>query len=396
MVNKDKIAEIFFLIAITAAAFVLYYFVQPVLTYASCKLCDGSQYAAMYRYFNGDTPVYSAAFPYYSRALVPFLASLVPVGDMYFNFQILNLVFSIAGVVAIYFLWKALEIPASLILIGMFWLLFHWTGLIRLNALDPLTVDVPTYLFQAILVFIILRRRYNWLYLLGPLAVLQRESILVLLIVLLIFAIINNYVFKQGQKLPVAVLLTAVILTIFTKYIFTKIYPAIDIADKSSVRLVLFYIKEVLIDPFKIVRWIIGIFMAYGAFLVLASIKVRRDVFNTTFMQILSCMSILYLLLGIIAGGDSTRIVFLGFPFIMTWILIVLKEVILKLTMVALVLSVFLMNLVDSIPDPGKDFPSFAQWYPEFATSGVVLIWGAYLLFCYLFLYFVNRLFSVK
>jgi hypothetical protein len=396
LINKDKIAEIFFLTVITAAAFVLYFFIQPVLTYAACKLCDGSQYAAMYRYFNGDTTVYSAAFPYYSRALVPFLASLIPVDDIYLNFQFVNLLFSIAGVIAIFYLWKTLDIPVYLILIGLFWLLFHWTGLIRLNAFDPLTVDVPTYLFQTLLLFIILSKRYNWLYLLGPVTVLQRESILILLLVLLMFAIINNYVFKHEEKLPLVVFLIAIILTVFAKYIFTRIYPAIDITEKSSVRLVLFYIKEVLIDPFKIIRWIVGIFMAYGAFLVLASFKIKKDVFNSSFMLILGCMSGIYLLLGIIAGGDSTRIVFLGFPFIMTWILIVLKEVSLKLTILALVLSVFLMKVFSTIPDPGKNFSSFAQWYPEFATSGTVLIWGAYLLFCCLFLYFVNRLFSLK
>jgi hypothetical protein len=396
LINKDKIAELFFLTVITAAAFVLYYFIQPVLTYATCKLCDGGQYAAMYSYFKGNASVYSAAFPYYSRAMVPFLASLIPTEDIYLNFQIVNMLFSIAGVIAIYCLWKALDIPVYLILIGLFWLLFHWTGLIRLNAFDPLTVDVPTYLFQTLLLFIILSKRYNWLYLLGPLAVLQRESILILLLVLLIFAIISNYVFKTGEKLPVVMLVLAIILTVLTKYIYTRIYPAIDITEKSSVRLVLFYIKEVVFDPFKIIRWIVGVFMAYGVFLVLASIKVKKDVFSSSFMLILSFMSAIYLLLGIIAGGDSTRIVFLGFPFIMTWILIVLKEVNVKLTILALVLSVFLMKLVGTIPDPGKDFHSYAQWYPEFATSGTVLIWGAYLIVCCLFLYFINRLFIVK
>jgi hypothetical protein len=350
----------------------------------------------MYKYFKGEVAVYSAAFPYYSRAIVPFLAAILPSNDIYLNFQLLNLIFSIAGILSIYYLWKTLEIPFYLIAIGIFWLLFHWTGLIRLNAFDPLTVDVPTYLIQSLLLFIILRKRYHWLYLLGPLAVLQRESILILLLILLVYAYINNYILKSDEKMPLLVVTLALLLAILTKYLFTLKYPAIDITEKSSVRLVLFYIKEVLFDPFKIIRWIVGIFMAFGAFLILPIINFKKDKLNSSFGWILISMSSVYLLLGIIAGGDSTRIVFLGFPFVMTWVVIQLKDVSWKLNVITLLLSIFLMRLFSSIPDPGKDFSSFAQWYPEFAEPQVVIVWGVYLLCCIAILFVINKSVSVK
>jgi len=394
--NKDRIAEIFFLLSITTAVFLLYFFIQPVATYEGCKLCDAHQYRSMFDFFEGELLFKRAEFPYYSRIFVPLLASLLPGNDALFSFQMINLLFSVASVIAIYLLWKKLNIPLYLILIGLFWLLFHWTGIIRLNSLDAITVDVPTYLIQALFIFIVLKRRFNFLYILGPVGVLQRESMLVLLLVLLVFAFMHNYLFKEEEKFPVMTILAVLILTIFIKYLYTSVFPP-DEPGKNSVRLVLFYIREVLYDPFKLVRWIVGVFMAFGAFLILAIQRAdyKKDT-TSSFMLFLSLMTLTYISLGVIAGGDSTRIVFLGFPFIMTWILLQLKHISRILTAIALLMSTILMKLVSIIPDPGKDFYSFAQWYPEFAEPGVVWGWGIYFAGCFLILYITNKFLRTK
>lgn len=394
--NKSRIAELFFLVSITVAVFFLYFFLQPVVTYDGCQLCDGNQYWSMFDFFEGKLLWKRAAFPYYSRIFVPFLASLLPGDDVLLSFQIINLLFSVASVIAIYLLWKKLGIPLYLILIGLFWLLFHWTGIIRLNALDAITVDVPTYLIQTLFIFIVLKRKFNFLYLLGPVAVLQRESIIVLLLVLLIFAFIHNCIFKEEERIPVVTILLVLLLTIFIKYLYTSVFPPVD-PGKSSVRLVLFYIKEVWYDPFKVVRWVVGIFMAFGAFFLLALQKAEyKKTWTSPFMLFLSLMTLTYFALGIIAGGDSTRIVFLGFPFIMTWILLQLKPVSWILTGIALLMSTILMKLVGIIPDPGKDFYAFAQWYPEFAEPERVWIWGSYGAGCFLILFITNKFLRTK
>lgn len=388
-------AEIFFLFVFSTAVFAFYFYNQPAATYTGCLLCDGNQYLSMYHYFEGNAAEYNILFPYYSRAMVPWLASLFPWSDPLLSFQLVNLLFTLAGVAAIYLLWRRLEIPGYLMGIGMFWLLLHWTGIVRLNAMDPVTTDVPTYFFQALFVLLVIDRRFGWLMVLGPAAVLQRESILVLLMVLFVFAVVQNYLKNDEEKYPLKIIVSALALTIAVKYLFTLTLPPAD-ADKSSLRLVLFYIKEVWMDPFKIIRWVTGIFMAYGALLMLGLMKVNRILLKQPAFLFLTVLSAVYLMLGIIAGGDSTRIVFLGFPFIMTWTLIALKDSAPVITGVALLLSAILMKLFSTIPDPGENFLSFAEWYPEFAPPAMVLVWGGYMVFCIVILYLTNRFIKVK
>jgi len=326
--------------------------------------------------------------------MVPLLASYVPVHDPIKAFGWINLIFSLLAVGIIYHLWRRLNLPLYLILIGFFWLLFHWTGLIRLNIADPITVDVPTYFIQTLFILIVLSNRYYWLSILGPIAVLQRESILVLFFILLIFALIHNYHWKENKRIPLIPIILAIALSILAKYLYTIAFPSMDEA-KSSVRLVLFYIREVLLDPFKIIRWVVAILVAYGMFLVVALSEVKKRVFKDPFFCFLTLQSVCYLILGIIAGGDSTRIVFLGFPFVMTWIFLVLKNHSWKKALMAMLLSLYIMRLPDMIPDPGLWFNEFKDWYPEFASPGIIGVWVVYFTCCCFIYFSINKKFDL-
>ncbi|MBX9850543.1 MAG: hypothetical protein K2X86_02165 [Cytophagaceae bacterium] len=371
--TKARIAVIFFLALFTLSVFVIYHYQQPVTTYSSCKLCDGNQYLQMYYYFNGQTSEYKVIFPCNARVFVPMFASLLPVDNALDAFFIFNLIFSIAAVISIYLLWEKLKIPFYLIMIGLIWLCFHWTGLIRLNIFDPATVDVPLYLIQALFIFIFVSRNFKWLWLLCPVAVLQKESIIALLVVFLLFALINNKYTDSG-KIPVFPLLLSLILCVGIKYMANLWFPSVD-SGKSSVITVLYYIKQTLLNPFRLIRWLVAISMAFGPFIYLGILNYRRRHLSDQLLNFLTIMSLTYLLFGIVAGEDMTRIVFLGFPFIMTWILIMIRDIRREMVAAALLISLLPMRIFSQIPDPGQDFPTFASWYPEFAEVKLVCIW---------------------
>jgi hypothetical protein len=358
------------LVILTGLTFAFYRQEQNYITYQGCKLCDGNQYLGMYNYFEGINSEYIAKFPYYSRALVPFLASFFFENDPYSGFQFINLLFSILAVISLFFVWEKLQLPWYLSALGFFWLLFHWTGLIRLNAFDPITIDVPIYLVHALLILIFLSRKFNWLYILGPLAVIQKESIIVLLMVLLVYSYLYNRLYKE-DKLPLLTIAIALGLSVLTKFIFTLVFPPSE-PGYSSIRLVLFYIREVLIDPFRLVRWITGVLTAYGAILMVSLFKIRRENIEDRNLSFLTIMSAISILLSILGGQDSTRIAFLGFPFVMTWILLLVRECDWRMIGAALFFSLPLMRIFEKIPDPGKDFSTFALWYPEFAPASLV------------------------
>jgi hypothetical protein len=97
------------------------------------------------------------------------------------------------------------------------------------------------------------------------------------------------------------------------------------------------------------------------------------------FPPLLLLFSLVYFGLGLLAGGDFTRILFLGFPMVMTLILLSLQKDPPWLVALACLFSLPLMRLGATIPDIGKYPARFAEWYPEFAPARLVLLWLAYL-----------------
>jgi len=194
MIEKIKHHKLLIiLVLISIGLFFLYLKIQPEVTYAFSPLFDGNKYLKAYQFFMCQTDQYKVSFPFNSRILVPYLASLIPSDNPATCFLVINLIFTVLSIIGIYFLWRQLNIPAGHIMTGFFWLLTHWVGILRHNIFDPVTVDVPLYLFQTLLIFIIIKRKYLWLLILGPVATIQKESFPALLIVLLFISFYENY-----------------------------------------------------------------------------------------------------------------------------------------------------------------------------------------------------------
>jgi len=186
---KTIFFHIFFLAALSVLTFFIFQHIQPTISYEKFPLADGNQYSKIYYFFKKEANQQQVSFPFHSRIFVPFLASLFAGNKIIANFQAVNFIFTILSVLSIYLLWRKLKISKTLIAIGFFWLLFHWVGIIRLNQLDPITVDVPLYFFQTLLFLFIMERKYLLIILLSPIATLQKESFIVLILILLLYSI---------------------------------------------------------------------------------------------------------------------------------------------------------------------------------------------------------------
>ena len=190
MIDKLKQHRLLLIVLIISIClFFLYLSIQPHITYSFSTLFDGSKYIKIYNFFAQTGDAYDVIFPLNARILVPYLSSLLPFDDPIKNFNALNLIFIILSILSVYILWKQLKISSGHIMTGFFWLLIHWVGIIRHNIFDPITVDVPLYLLQTLLLLIILKKQYLWLILLGPLATIQKESFPALLIVVLLVSL---------------------------------------------------------------------------------------------------------------------------------------------------------------------------------------------------------------
>ena len=382
MIEKIKHHKLLILlILISIGLFFLYLEIQPDLTYTFSPLFDGNKYLKAYYFFDHQVTHYAVPFPINSRVLVPFMASLLPFTGPVSNFLAINLIFTILSVTVIYLLWKNLKIPPGHIMTGFFWLLIHWVGIIRYNIFDPVTVDVPLYLFQSLLLLVLFSRKYKWLLILGPVATIQKESFPALLVVLLILYLAEAYLQKSSYK-PSLIIGMALVLSLILKALVNYYFPPVD-PGRNSIIVILFHMKETLIHPFRLIRWLIAIFTAYGPMLMLAlwtTIK-TKSVFKGD--RELLYLSFAYLFLSLFAGGDLTRIAFLGFPFIMTWVLVKLKKVQGFIFKAAFLAGIPLLKFFGTIPDPVvSGWDKFNNWFPEFANPVIVLLWLVYGILC--------------
>ena len=375
---------------ISAGAFYFYQDAQPHLSYQFLDQFDGNDYQKIYDYFEGTSSEYTVSFPFNSRILVPWLASLVGTGDIIQNFTYINLFFTLLSVVILFLLWRDLGFEFKWFAFGFGWLLFHWTGMVRLNAFDPITVDLPLYCFQALLLWLVIKRKFVWLLLLGPVATLQKESFIGLLLILTLYAWFHNRK-EQDAFFNLQLILSALLISVLTKFIIGSIFNPIE-EGRNSIITILYHMRELAYHPFRLIRWTTAFFVAFGPMLIafLFSFRVRGTYDNRR--NIMLVFSILYALFGIFAGGDMTRIIFLGFPFIMTLIIYQLHGIENRGFWILSLLSIPLIFLTRQIPDPAFQWDAWTNWYPEFASRKAVLLMAGYGLISIL----VMRLFKVK
>jgi len=377
---RIRLYWLFIFLVITVGAFYFYQENQSPLSYHFAEQFDGNDYEGIYDYFNETESEYQVSFPFNSRVLVPFLASKIGTGHIIEDFYVVNLLFSLGAIFVLFLLWRDLGFELKWFFFGFFWLLFHWTGMIRLNAFDPITVDLPLYLFQALFLWILLKRKFAWLLLLGPLATLQKESFIALLGILAVYGWYHNRREDDGY-FNLKLILTALIISIGTKQLANFYFPALE-TGRGAIITILYHIRELVYHPFKILRWMAAFFVAFGPFLIALIFNLSKRNFYNNRRNLLIIFSVIYALFGIFAGGDMTRIIYLGFPFIMTLIIFELKDISDKQFWILSFLSLPLMFLINRIPNPAFEWDAWQSWYPEFAPYTTVLLFVGYGVIC--------------
>lgn len=362
-------------LTLTIAAFFYYRAFQPVVSYAFVESFDGNDYKQAYDFFQGQVAEYHVPPPFHQRVLIPLLASLFN-DDLITNFQFINFLFSLLSVAMIFLLWRKLGLEFKWIMFGFIWLIFHWTGMIRLNAFDPITVDVALYLFHALFLYLLLTRKFIHLIWLAPLATSQKESFMGYMIFLLIYAWWHNRK-AQDSYFNLNPILLACTLSILTKLLIGEFFPASE-PGRGVLVTIAYHAKEIIINPFELLRWLAAISMAFGPLLWLGLKNYSQIRIWDVKRNLLLLFSLLSLAYALLAGGDMTRIAFLGFPFIMSWTLLEVQRIDYPAYYLLALLSIPFLMLQEHIPDPGFQLRLWEQWYPEFAsplTVAVILVY---------------------
>lgn len=377
---------LFIFLVLTLGVFFGYQSLQEPVSYDLAPQFDGNDYRQLYQHFTNPESSEGKVLthPFSQRILMPLLASWLNSGHIIQDFQYVNLLFTLLAVWVTFLLWRQLGFELKWFIAGFVWLLFHWTGLIRLNAFDPITVDVPLYCFQAFFLWVILKRKFVHLIWLAPLATIQKESFIALMIVLLIYAWWHNRKTDEGfYDLPL--ISAGLALAVVANSLVNASFIPTD-EGRSSLVMLAYHAKEAVLNPFEIIRWIAAMAMAFGPALFLAFRQYGKTYRYDNTRNLLLLFSLTYLGFGILAGGDMTRIIYLGFPFIATWIIFELQDLKSKQVLLIGLLSIPLMMLYKTIPNPAFEWDLWQSWYPEFAPTQTVLIILGYVLLVWLIL----------
>jgi hypothetical protein len=419
--NNTYIITIFCTI-LTAVVYCWYAKIQPTYTYSlTDPRLDAHQYIAQYRYFRGDVPTYQVRFPFNARILSSWLAAQLPFDDVKTNFKIINGVFLVLMVLFLSLLWQRLQIRNSLITIGLCWLLFHWKGPVRMYLPDPVTADVGGYFFCAFWLWLLSGGFFNrikknriifnnvLLCAVAILATLQKEVFIVVTFSYWLAAVLRLQVknrfriansrlhwlgFKisineEEKKKPYIIHHISYILALscLTHFIADYTFPASNPDWRNfSVVSLLRGVQRYFFSPELFLRLPVSWFLTFGSFGVGCFYLFRlqignhfrpdfksgradkvfsRNISTPYILHHISYITALFFILSIFAGGDTSRILMTGTPFVMTFLLLQINKMSVWVGYFVAIASLPLMRLAELEPDLGL-YPAQRQdWCVE-------------------------------
>lgn len=384
---------------LTLTVYLLYSYLQPTYSYHLLdSRYDALKYAKAYDYFKGFPTDYQLSFPFNARILMPWLAAKLPFNDLKTDFIWLNGLFIVMTVGVLTFVWQKLQIRLSVILIGLFWVLFHWKGLVRMYLPDPVTADVGGYFWLTLFLgFLLLSKEENskWnnffkafgLVVTAVLGTLQKESFIAVIGLTAFWGVFSVWLVQTstmasgtltgaGMKIDAfsmtnnRLLLLAFMFAVSAHYLVSYFFPAStsDWRNNSLISL-LRGIKRYSEQPELFFLIPISWLFAYGTFwLALLSTPKPSPLTSHSSQRRLPLLAphiLLWLFLSIFGGGDTTRILFNGMPFVLTFLLLRLNQQPNWVGWYLLITSLPLMRLNELEPDLGLYPQATQRWCVE-------------------------------
>lgn len=399
------------------AVYLLYAYFQPTYSYHLLdSRYDAFKYAKAYEYFKGLAIDYHLSFPFNARVLMPWLAAKLPFNDLKTDFIWLNGFFIVPTVGMLTFVWQKLQIRLSLILIALFWALFHWKGLVRMYLPDPITADVGGYFWlTSSLTLLLVGKGKFWsdgtsdllllsiktgqydrikqqsdykngkrfliifgFLLIAVLGTLQKESFIAVLGVTALWGGLSDWMVSApttaGEtkkdafsitKVTLLTLLSAFLIAVLTHYLVSHFFPASTSDWRNNSFISLFRgAKRYILQPELFLRIPISWLFAYGT-LWLAILSTPKLSFFTTLFSLLITHFLLWIFLSVFGGGDTTRILFNGMPFVLTFLLLRLNQQPKWIAWYILFTSLPLMRLNELEPDLGVYPQATQRWCVE-------------------------------
>lgn len=346
-----------------------------------------SYYATFNFFKNGIIPVDEGIF--LQRLLIPFLASLVPSSNPGFCFWVVNWVLMNLTVLSLYSVWNLLSLKKYLMFLAFFWICFSPHGIVIFYNLVPYGSDSLQYFFYAVLLLIILTKKYKWLLILTPVATLGKETCLSVIMIFFIFSFFHNKLHPGKEKVPLFMIFSSLLLGFAVRNI-----PTYWIASPehnltlNTLRMLWFGSLISFWVHFELVIiWLIVQFLAFGGLLLIGLQNFVQAYRNTFVYNALLLFSSFATVVSLLLSGDMERVSAYGSPFIMTLILLLINGLNARFVVLVFVLSLPLLHLYANIPFDDVIFEDAT------ADFGRMSLYGVYMLMLWIF---IRYLFQYK
>ncbi len=350
---------------------IFFYTIQPPNNFSVNEKADANEYLKIYAFFKYQTPWENVRFGIHNRIVVPYLAALIPGEDAQLHFFVVNTLFALLALLAIFYILDFLEIKAFYIFIVLAFFSINYVGPFRLNAIGPINVDVPVYLLLVLLALWFIKHKYWLLILLAPVAVATKELFIAYYVMIFFVAAGCRFLLKNNQ-FSMAKAGLALLLAILTKIVLNHYFPS-ETPSRNSLVVIAFHVREMLLNPEHLWMWLLSIFAAFGGFIFLILKKNCQIQINNTNHLIIHVLTLTSLLLSIIGGMDYTRLIFIGFPYIISSVFLLSKPQEQEVW-VAGIISIILTRFWMSLPVISNDLSPYRWWMPE--TSDTVFLFG--------------------
>jgi hypothetical protein len=281
---------------------------------------------------------------------------------------------AIASLLGFWYLFHIYKVDPRYTLLAILFFSLHYVGPFRQNAISPINVDMSVYFFEILFLILFLRQKYLWLMLATPIAIACKELFLALAIILFCVALIWRIVLND-RKYSIPWMLSILFIALLTKFILNFYFPS-DAPGRNSILVMAFHTREMLLNPDHILRWLLSLFAALGAFIFLLVKRQHFDFKHIDHDQLLvHVLSLSVLALSILGGMDYTRLIFLGFPYLMLSIFLLGKNMPREIAL-AFLLSIVITRFWKSLPQTFGDPEVHGAWMPEYANWQYLIYWS--------------------
>lgn len=326
--KKYNFFWLIFFITLCIGTILIIYWSKTIMPIPCEGPADCVRYTAMFECFKNNSFNVKIEYPFNIRPLAPYLASLLSSNPID-GFHLLNGISIILFICSFFTISKTLKFSYMEFIIFVFWFIFHPLG-VRLYYYIPSLVDPLCYAIYGWLTFFYINKQKVIFLIVLFISFFAKESFIFIAIItivaesiLMIYQYCKNKIIHYDSLLYIfGVLIIIFIYKVIQKTVLMKIFPPAQNYELNSIHTILFFLIRVYKDPKLLVVWIGSFFMATGCFnvLIFGKLNKLKEICKNRELMFLFFGTIGFIVLGLIAGSDMSRIIFHGIIFIICFL----------------------------------------------------------------------------